>query len=163
MPPWYPLIGEHELTIDDKGRMLVPSDVRKRLEAFNESDTLVLMNMGGRAFLYPEKFHLSRFAAVRVGIVPTMQEQQLLRALFGPSTRLAWDKQGRILLSPKLLATFKLDREVNLVCAGDHVELWNREDWSAEQARLTEQMPDLISAMSARLDPEGQGRLTGSN
>lgn len=155
MPPWYPLIGEHELTIDDKGRMLVPSDVRKRLEAFGETDTLVLMNMGGRAFLYPEKFHLSRFANVRVGIVPTMQEQQLLRALFGPSTRLAWDKQGRILLSPKTIGAYRLDREITLVCAGDHVELWNREDWSAEQVRLTEQMPDLISAMAARLDPAG--------
>ncbi|HEX8324072.1 MAG TPA: hypothetical protein VF595_09170 [Tepidisphaeraceae bacterium] len=155
MPPWYPLIGEHELTIDDKGRMLVPADVRKRLEAFGESDTLVVMNMGGRAFLYPEKFHLARFAAVRVGIVPTMQEQQLLRALFGPSSRLVWDKQGRILLPPKTIAGFKLEREVTLVCAGDHVELWNREDWSAEQVRLTEQMPDLISAMSARLESGG--------
>lgn len=156
MPPWYPLIGEHELTIDDKGRMLVPSDVRKRLESFGENDTLISVNMGGRLFLYPEKFHLARFASVRVGIVPTMQEQQLLRALFGPSIRLTWDKQGRVLFSPKTLTGYKLDREVTLVCAGDHVELWNRDDWSAEQARLTEQMPDLISAMSARLESGGQ-------
>ena len=155
MPPWYPLIGEHELMIDDKGRMLVPSDVRKRLESFGENDTLVLMNMSGRAFLYPEKFHLARFAAVRVGVVPTPQEQMLLRALFGPSSRIVWDKQGRILLSPKTIATFGLDREVTLVCAGDHVELWNREAWSAEQVKMAEQMPELISAMAARLNPAG--------
>lgn len=154
MPPWYPLLGEHELTIDDKGRMLVPSDVRKRLESFGESETLIVMNIAGRAFLYPEKFHLQRFANVRVGIVPTVKEQMLLRALFGPSIRLTWDKQGRIQLPAKTIAGYKLDREVTLVCAGDHVELWNREDWASEQARLTEQMPDLISAMADRLDPE---------
>ncbi|MGN6505310.1 MAG: division/cell wall cluster transcriptional repressor MraZ [Tepidisphaeraceae bacterium] len=152
MPPWYPLIGEHELTIDEKGRLLVPSDVRKRLETFGENDTLILMNMGGRGFMYPEKFHLSRFGNVRTGIVPTVQEQQLLRALFGPSIRLVWDKQGRILLSPKTIAGFKLDREITLVCAGDHVELWNRQDWAAEQARLMEQMPDLIAGLSTRLE-----------
>ncbi|MGC4031991.1 MAG: hypothetical protein QM754_09705 [Tepidisphaeraceae bacterium] len=155
MPPWYPLLGEHELTIDDKGRMLVPSDVRKRLESFGESDTLIVMNIAGRAFLYPEKFHLQRFANVRVGIVPTVQQQQLLRALFGASIRLTWDKQGRIQLPVKTIAGYKLDREVTLVCAGDHVELWNRDDWATEQARLTEQMPDLISAMADRLDPDG--------
>ena len=155
MPPWYPLLGEHELTVDDKGRMLVPSDVRKRLESFGENDTLVLMNMGGRAFLYPEKFHLARFADLRFAVIPTVREQQLLRALFGSSIRLVWDKQGRILLSPKLIGQFKLERDVTLVCAGDHVELWNRAEWEAEQARLTEQMPDLIASLSDRLEPGG--------
>ena len=155
MPPWYPLLGEHDLTIDDKGRMLVPADVRKRLESFGESDTLVLMNMGGRAFLYPEKFHMARFASVRTGLVPTVKEQQFMRALFGRSSRVQWDKQGRILLSPKVLADYRLPRngDITVVCAGDHIELWNREEWQAEQAPLTDQMADLISEMAGRLEP----------
>jgi MraZ protein len=151
MPPWYPLIGGHELTIDEKGRLLVPAEVRKRLETYGESDVLVLMFMGGRGFLYPEKYHLSRIAHVQVGIVPTVAEQQLLRALFGPAGRMQWDKQGRILVSPKTMAQLKLDREIALVCAGDHLELWNRPEWEAEQARLQEEMPNLINAMSGRL------------
>ncbi|MBC7785054.1 MAG: hypothetical protein H7144_14550 [Burkholderiales bacterium] len=143
------------MTIDEKGRLLVPVEVRKRLEAFGESDVLVLMNMGGRAFLYPEKSHLARVGHVKVGIIPSLSEQQLLRALFGPASRLQWDKQGRILLSPKTVGSFKLDREIMLVCAGDHLELWNRPDWEAEQQKLAEMMPDLIAAMADRLGPAG--------
>ncbi len=151
MPPWFPLIGEHELTIDDKGRLLVPAEVRKRLETFGESDVLVLVNMGGRGFLYPEKYHLSRIGNVKVGIVPTVQEQRLLRALFGQSSRLQWDKQGRLLVSPKTSTGLKLDREITIVAAGDHLELWNRSDWAEEQLSLQQQMPELINAMSSRL------------
>jgi len=153
MSPWFPLIGEHELTIDDKGRLLVPVDVRKRLETFGESDVLVLVNMGGRPFLYPEKYHLNRIGHVKVGIIPSLNEQQLLRALFGPACRLQWDKQGRILLSPKNVGLFKLNREIMLVCAGDHLELWNRPDWELEQTRLAEMMPELIASMADRLGP----------
>lgn len=161
MPPWFPLIGEHELTIDDKGRLLVPAEIRKRLETFGESDVLVLVNMGGRGFLYPEKYHLSRIGNVKVGIVPTVQEQRFLRAMFGQSVRLQWDKQGRVLIQPKTSSGLKLDREITIVCAGDHVELWNRQDWAEEQQRLQASMPELVDAMSNRLgepvSPVGQG------
>lgn len=161
MPPWFPLIGEHELTIDDKGRLLVPAEIRKRLETFGESDVLVLVNMGGRGFLYPEKYHLSRIGNVKVGIVPTVREQQFLRAMFGQSVRLQWDKQGRVLIQPKTSSGLKLDREITIVCAGDHMELWNRQDWAEEQQRLQASMPELVDAMSGRLgepvSPVGQG------
>lgn len=148
--PWYPLLGEHDLTIDDKGRLLVPSDIRKRLEQFGENDTLILMNFGGRIHLYPEKFHMTRFAQLRVGIVPTVDEQRLMRGLFGPSQRLQWDKQGRILLSPKTIAQYKLDREITLVCSGDHIELWNRPDWATEQLGLANDVPGLVDRMADR-------------
>jgi MraZ protein len=151
MPPWFPLIGDHELTIDDKGRMLVPAEVRKRLEAFGENDVLVLVNMAGRGFLYPEKYHLARLGTVKIGIVPSMKEQMFLRAMFSTAQRLQWDKQGRILLSPKTLATLKLDREITLGCAGDHLELWNRPDWAAEQIRMQQELPDLLAAMEGQL------------
>ncbi|HEX8341818.1 MAG TPA: hypothetical protein VF624_12985 [Tepidisphaeraceae bacterium] len=151
MSPWFPLIGEHELAIDEKGRLLVPAEIRKRLELFGENDVLVLVNMGGRAFLYPEKYHLDRIGHVKVNIVPTVQQQLLLRALFGQAQRLQWDKQGRILLSPKLLSGLKLDRETTLVCAGDHMELWNRGDWAAEQERLQAGMQELIESLSGTI------------
>lgn len=151
MPPWFPLIGEHELTIDDKGRLLVPAEVRKRLETFGESDVLVMVNMGGKAFLYPEKYHLSRIGSVTISVVPTVEEQRFLRAFFGQSVRLPWDKQGRILVSPKMMGNLKLNREISIVCAGDHLELWNRPDWTDEQPILQQQMPEIITEMAGKL------------
>ncbi|HEY0008333.1 MAG TPA: hypothetical protein VGB55_06395 [Tepidisphaeraceae bacterium] len=151
MPPWFPLIGEHELTIDDKGRLLVPAEVRKRLETFGENDVLVLVNMAGRGFLYPEKYHLARLGTVKIGIVPSTKEQMFLRAMFSTSMRLQWDKQGRILLPPKTIASLKLERETTLACAGDHLELWNRPDWAVEQQRIQEKMTELFDSLPDQL------------
>lgn len=153
MPPWFPLIGEHELTIDEKGRLLVPAEVRKRLETYGESDELVLVNMGGRGFLYPEKYHMSRVASFHVSTILDTTEARFMRLVFGQSVRLPWDKQGRILVSPKTAGSLKLDREITIVCAGDHLELWNRPDWAQEQLELQQQMPELVKAMSSKLTP----------
>lgn len=155
MPPWYPLLGNHELTIDDKGRLLVPADIRKRFEAGGESDELILMNNAGRAQLYPARYQLARFGTIKVGIFPTVKEQRLLLAMFGRSSRLSWDKAGRILLSPQLLATFKLKRDdaVTLVCSGDHAQLWPQAEWAAEQDPLSEETPDLITSLAQGLGP----------
>lgn len=153
MPPWFPLIGEHELTIDDKGRLLVPAEVRKRLETYGESDELILVNMGGRGFLYPEKYHMARVASFQVSTYLDTPEARFMRLVFGQAVRLPWDKQGRILVSPKTVGNLKLDREITIVCAGDHLELWNRPDWAQEQLELQQQMPELIKAMSSKLTP----------
>ena len=160
MPPWYPLIGEHELTVDDKGRLLVPSDIRRRLEGSGEGDTLILTKSGRVACLYPEKYHLDRLAAVKTSLFATATEQSLMRAMFGTATRVAWDKQGRILLPPKTAAAFKLQREVVMVCAGDCMELWNPTEWEAEQAGIPEQMPNWIEQLSAKLEPTTKVRTT---
>lgn len=153
MPPWFPLIGEHELTIDDKGRLLVPAEVRKRLETYGESDELILVNMGGRGFLYPEKYHMARVASFYVSTYLDPTEARFMRLVFGQAVRLPWDKQGRILVSPKMVGNLHLDREITIVCAGDHLELWNRPDWAKEQLELQQQSPELIKAMSSKLAP----------
>jgi len=155
MPPWYPLLGNYELTIDDKGRLLIPADIRKRFEAGGESDELILMNISGRAHLYPARYQLARFATIKMGIVPTPEQQRLMLGLFGRSSRLNWDKAGRILLSPRLLETFRLKRDeaITLVCIGDHIQLWPAGEWEADQGPLSEEMPDLISQLGAGFGP----------
>jgi DNA-binding transcriptional regulator/RsmH inhibitor MraZ len=127
------------------------------LEQFGENDTLILMNFGGRIHLYPERFYMSRFGQLRPSVVPTVDELRLMRSLFGSSQRLQWDKQGRILLSPKTMGQFKLDRETTVVCTGDHLELWNRSERADDQAELSKDTPDLIEKMADRFTPLSAG------
>ena len=155
MPPWYPLFSSHELTIDDKGRLLVPSEIRKTLETQGESDELILMNMSGRASLYPARYWYEQFGTIKMGRLPTPEEQRLAVMLFGRSTKLGWDKAGRILLSPRLLETYGLEREkpVMLVCGGDHMQLWPAAEWEADQVPQSKEMPGLLTKHAPSYGP----------
>jgi DNA-binding transcriptional regulator/RsmH inhibitor MraZ len=42
---------------------------------------------------------------------------------------LEWDNQGRVVLSEKVLSRARLGKEVTLVGANEHLELWNRSAW----------------------------------
>ena len=52
------LYGEYELSIDDKNRMLVPSDVRKQLDPDEDGEAFFLVfGTDGRLSLYPERHY----------------------------------------------------------------------------------------------------------
>ncbi|MGF1633120.1 MAG: division/cell wall cluster transcriptional repressor MraZ [Phycisphaerae bacterium] len=124
------LIGDHELTIDEKNRLLVPSEIRRQLDPTQSGITLILtVGNNGRAWLYPEGWYRAIVSKRSRDIEPGFQEQAFNLAHFARSTRLNWDKQGRILLPEKTLRRTGLEREVTLLCVGDHMEIWNRDTW----------------------------------
>jgi DNA-binding transcriptional regulator/RsmH inhibitor MraZ len=48
---------------------------------------------------------------------------------FAMASLVEWDKQWRMLLPDKTLKRTGIGREVTLIGARDHLELWNRADW----------------------------------
>ena len=52
------LYGQYELTIDAKNRLLVPADIRRRLEPERDGTAFfIVTGDNGRLWLYPEKIY----------------------------------------------------------------------------------------------------------
>ena len=52
------LSGNYELTVDDKNRILVPSEVRKKLDPERDGEAFFLVTgRDGRLWLYPERHY----------------------------------------------------------------------------------------------------------
>jgi DNA-binding transcriptional regulator/RsmH inhibitor MraZ len=131
------LYGEYELTIDDKNRLLVPAEIRRRLDPSEHGDKV--------PWFYPDRFYEQLTAAqVKPKLNPTPAELIQHHRNFSLVDRLEWDKQGRILIPGKYLSWGrKIGREVTLVAAFDHLELHNRTDWAAYREQLlAEPAPD---------------------
>lgn len=129
-------IGEHELTLDDKNRMLVPADVRKAMSPERDGDGFyVLIGKNRRIWLYAERYYDDLIARESAGLTP---EEELnpdpvrlaeWQKRFAMASKVAWDRQGRILLPDATLRRTGTQREVTLLGVGSHLELWNRSDW----------------------------------
>ena len=60
------LYGEYELTIDDKNRMLIPSEVRKSLDSERDGDAFFLVfGTNRRPWLYPERQYERQVAEIQ--------------------------------------------------------------------------------------------------
>lgn len=119
--------GEHRFNMDSKGRITLPARFREELgEGFyvtrgydkclsiydNENWQL----FKARLMKYPDTNKSARF---------------LKRTFLSGVDKPVPDKQGKILISMSHREYASLIKEVVIIGAGDHIEIWNQENWSA--------------------------------
>ena len=69
--------------------------------------------------------------------------QGLQRLINGMATPCNFDRQGRILIPPKLREWAFLEREIVFTGVGSRIELWDRSRHAAELERVRQHYPDL--------------------
>src|SRR6185312_2571527 len=123
--------GAAKLTLDDKGRVVIPSRYRERLLERSNGQVVVTVDRDGDCLLiYP----LSDWELVerRLMELPSLQPQsrRLQRLMVGHATDLALDGHGRMLLPPELREFAGLTRHAVLIGQGSRCELWDETRWN---------------------------------
>jgi len=151
------LSGNYELTVDDKNRILVPSEVRKKLDPERDGEAFFLVTgRDGRLWLYPERHYELLVSRDPSELTPSEDTLAFDRLMLGLASRVEWDKQGRVLLPDKALKRAGIGKEVTLVGARDHLELWNRADWESEREQLETRRRDLVEKIRQERDKPPQ-------
>jgi len=151
------LIGEHELTIDEKNRLLIPSEIRKSMNSDRDGTAFFLvLGLNRKPWLYPERYYEELVFQAETDITPGEEELDFAHANFALASRLEWDSQGRLLIPEKTLRRTELNREITMIGAGDHLEIWNRSDWDSRRDHIYARHPEIaIRAKKARKSPVG--------
>ena len=157
-----PLFGNYELTLDEKNRLLVPSDIRK---AWNPEDaeTLVLVpGVNRKLWLYTEKFYEKMAEHMESEFAP--EEEKVLNdhVNFGTAQRIDLDKSGRVVIPEKLVKKWNLGREVTVVGIRDHVEIWNRSEWNAHEEDLETRRAEIAARARKSSKSAGSATVGGS-
>jgi MraZ protein len=151
------LIGEHDLTIDEKNRLLIPSDIRKSIVPERDGTALILvLGLNRKPWLYPELKYLELVNQMQSDITPGEAELEFAQANFALASRLEWDSQGRLQITEKTLRRTELNKEVTLIGVRDHCEIWNRAEWNARREYLLARHEEIaIRAKQERQSPHG--------
>ena len=123
-------IGEYYHSFDEKGRVSFPAKLREELgEQF-----VITKGLDGCLSAYSmEKWeHISEVVAA----LPQAKARDLKRFMFSSATVVNPDKQGRVLITPTLRAFANFTKDVAVIGASDHVELWDKETWIERNAAI---------------------------
>lgn len=123
-------IGEYYHSLDEKGRVNFPAKLREELgEQF-----VITKGLDGCLSVYSmEKWeHISEI----VSGLPQAKARDLKRFMFSAATIVNPDKQGRVLVSPTLRAFAKINKDMAVIGASDHVEIWDRDTWEERNAAI---------------------------
>ncbi|MCD7814003.1 MAG: division/cell wall cluster transcriptional repressor MraZ [Lachnospiraceae bacterium] len=137
-------MGEYNHTIDSKGRLIIPAKFRELLD----DEFIVTKGLDGCLFAFPKNEWQIFEEKLRKLPLTQKNARKFTRFFMGGATMCELDKQGRILLPQNLREFAKLDKDVVLSGNLNRIEIWNKADWTENNAyddmdEIAEQMSDL--------------------
>jgi MraZ protein len=140
------LSGEYDSVLDDKNRILVPADFRKEFNEAREEKTLICrVGRNKVALLYALNYYQEMIAQRRPTLLAGEDEDRFNQAYYGMTFKLPLDAQGRIVIPEKIKTRANMGKNLTLVGAGDHVEVWNRDDWERRSQTLQETIDEIAA------------------
>lgn len=121
--------GEYEHTIDNKGRIIVPSKFRDVFKEFGVEKFYVTRGLDKCLFLFTQeewKFQEGKFKSMSF---TKSEARKFNRLYFSGATELACDSQGRILLPQYLKEYAAIKRDVMIVGVSNRIEIWSKDEW----------------------------------
>lgn len=117
-------LGEYFHSLDGKGRVVMPSSFRRRLE----DGCVVSKGQDGQLVI----FSAEDFEKKASEVIERPQDRggrRFSRTVFGGADLQTLDKSGRVLVKPDLreFADIETATEIAVVGVFDHVELWRKE------------------------------------
>ena len=127
-------LGEHQHTLDAKGRVILPARFRERL-----AGGLVFAPGQDRCIdVFPTSVFERRVEALRELPREEQRARAYLRVLLAGAHPDSPDGQGRVTVPPSLRIYAQLDKDLTVVGADEKVEIWDRATWEdyRERAQL---------------------------
>lgn len=136
------LNGSYTGKVDEKGRIKVPSEFRRRIkDRYDDTGFYVTSTGDNCARIYPARAWLEVLDILdkAPSSMKSAQKFRRLTSYYGQSASM--DQQGRILIHPRLRQKAAIDDEVLILGQNKHMEVWNHKKFQEdlEQNLLTDQ------------------------
>ena len=134
--------GNFEHTIDQKGRLSVPSKFREVLrERYDE--VLIITRSDGCLVAYPEE-EWDRLEK-KIADLPQLKRNviSVQRYLVSSASECPVDKQGRILIPQYLRSHAGLTKDVILAGMITRIEIWAKDKWEEQLKKTSEEFPEI--------------------
>ncbi len=127
------LIGEYEHTIDAKGRLSMPSKLRRDMgEAF-----IVTKGLDGCLFAFSQDEWKNFETKLKALPLSDKNARNFVRFFLAGATECEIDKQGRFLIPGNLREAAKLEKEAVIIGVGTRLEIWNKEIWASKDEEIS--------------------------
>ena len=122
--------GANKLTLDTKGRLVMPTRYRERIQERCGGKLVITVDKDQCLLIYP----LPDWEEIERKLMrlPSFDRRarRLQRLMVGHATEQELDGHGRVLLPPNLREFGSLTRDAMLIGQGLHFELWDEARWN---------------------------------
>ena len=132
-------MGEYHHSIDEKGRIIIPSKFREGL-----GDSFIITR-GIENCLFVYSLPSWEKITDKLESLPFTKKdaRQFVRFFLSGATTAEFDKQGRVNITSPLITYANLQKDCVIIGTGDRLEIWSQEDWDACFESASSNMSDI--------------------
>lgn len=120
-------IGEFDCKLDVKGRLMMPSGLRKQLDPEAQEKFVVNRGFEKCMVLYPKNEWDKISAEVNQLNQYVKKNRDFIRYFYRGATEMSLDSTGRLLFPKRLMEYAEINKEAVLFAYSDRIEVWNKE------------------------------------
>ena len=123
--------GIHNINLDGKGRLTIPTKYRNTISDQSNGNMVVTIDSEEKCLLlYPTTIFSN--IEKKINDLPsfTKNHRRIQRLIIGHAEDLELDSSGRILLSKPLRIVAEMSKKITLIGQGDKFEIWSYDIWS---------------------------------
>ena len=120
------LVGEFEVKLDEKGRFLFPSGLRKQLPPASQRDFMLNKGFEDCLTLYPLPEWEKVSARLSKMNLFKPKNRMFYRLFHQGAKQIALDNAGSVLIPTTLVERVGLLQEVMLIAYNDRIEIWDK-------------------------------------
>lgn len=136
-------IGEYTASIDDKGRVSIPSKFRQGLG----STVVVTRGLDSSLFLYTLEEWKKLAEKLASLPISTANTRAFSRLMLAGAMDCEVDKQGRIILPAYLKDFAKISKKVVVAGLYSRIEIWSEELWSSYKEQTEKESNQIAEAL----------------
>lgn len=118
-------IGEYEHSLDNKGRIIIPSKFREKLG----DEFVVTKGLDNCLFVYPKAEWSILEEKLKTLPLTNKDARAFIRFFFAGASACSLDKQGRVTIPGNLRKYSKLDKEAVIIGVSTRMEVWDKAEW----------------------------------
>jgi MraZ protein len=130
-------LGEYQPNITEGNRIALPKKLREQILG----DEIVLSKGFEKCvFLYDRSDWEQEWQKQVENPITDLKTRELKRYVFSGAVEASVDDQGRFVIPQILKGYAGLDKEMVVIGAGDHVELWDKGVWESHLKKISEEL-----------------------
>lgn len=126
-----PLIGEYNCKVDDKGRFLVPSGLRKQLPEAQRDEFVINRGFDNCLVMYPLSVWEKELRRIQSRNQYVKKNRAFTRMFLNGATPVSLDGNGRALIPKRLAEQLGLGKDLVLLAQIDKVEIWDQSTYDS--------------------------------
>ena len=119
-------IGEYNHSLDDKGRIIIPSKFREELG----DEFVITKGLDSCLFVYPNDEWKILEDKLKTLPLTNKDARAFVRFFFSGASECSLDKQNRVLIPPNLRIHSELEKDAIIIGVSTRIEIWSKDKWT---------------------------------